>query len=283
MSFGQFYSRFRYSIEVFPPKTDEGVKNVFKELAALKVIDPAFISVTYGAFGSTRDLTKDLALRIKRELNLEAAFHFTCVGSGRSAIRQYVTELRDNGINLVVALRGDKPPGMETFVPPPDGFSYASELVAYLQEIGGFSLAVAGYPEKHIEAPSLEVDINNLKRKVDAGADIIITQIFYDNADYYRYVEKVRASGVAIPVIAGIMPIMNLKQIQRITGLCGAKLPSQLLARLEACGDDEAAMREVGIDHAAAQCRDLIAHGAPGIHFYALNKAHSVLQVVARL
>lgn len=283
MSFSQFYARFRYSLEIFPPKSDEGIKNVFKELAALKTIDPAFVSVTYGAFGSTRDLTKDLALRIKRELDLEAAFHFTCVGSGRAAIRQYVTELRDNGINLVVALRGDKPPGMEKFIPPLDGFAYANELVAYLREIGGFSLAVAGYPEKHMEAPSLEVDIENLKRKVDAGADIVITQIFYDNADYYAYVEKVRAVGVTIPIIAGIMPIMNLKQIQRITGLCGAKLPPKLVIRLEACGDDEVAMREVGIEHATAQCRDLIAHGAPGIHFYALNKAHSVVQVVTRL
>lgn len=268
------------SVEIFPPKTDKGVETLFGELQALKAVNPAFVSVTYGALGSTRDLTKDLAVRIHRELKLNAAFHFTCVGSGRDDIRQYVAELASEGINLVVALRGDKPSGMTDFTPPPDGFRYANELVEYLATRGPFSMAVAGYPEKHVEAVSLEDDLANLKRKVDAGADVILTQLFFNNIDYYNFVERVRAVGILIPVIPGILPIQSLKQVQRITSLCGAHLPKPLFEQLTACGEDEEAMRGVGLAHATEQCRDLLDHGVPGVHFYSLNKAYSVLKIV---
>lgn len=279
MKFPDFYKNGRpaLSIEIFPPKTEKGVAALFEELQILKTISPAFVSVTYGAMGSTRDLTKDLALRIHRELKIKTAFHFTCVGSGRIEMKDYVTSLAREGVDLVVALRGDKP---ADFKPAEDGFHFASELVAYLKTLHPFSMAVAGYPEKHVEAESFASDLANLQRKVRAGADIVITQLFFDNAVYYDYVAKVRELGLDAPIVPGILPIQSLKQIQRITGLCGVKLPSALLAELESCGDDEDAMREVGVSYAIQQCRDLLQNGAPGIHFYSLNKSHSVLKIV---
>lgn len=279
MKFSDFYQNGRpaLSIEIFPPKTEKGVEVLFEELKILKTIQPVFVSVTYGAMGSTRDLTKDLALRIHRELKLKTAFHFTCVGSGRIEMKDYVTSLAREGVDLVVALRGDKPTDFEQIE---DGFQFASELVAYLKTLHPFSMAVAGYPEKHIEAESFSADLENLKRKVDAGADIVITQLFLDNAVYYSYVEKVRQLGITAHIVPGILPIQSLKQIQRITGLCGVNLPPALLAELESCGEDEVAMREVGVNYAIRQCRDLLQNDAPGIHFYSLNKSQSVLKIV---
>lgn len=283
--FSDFYATHKpvFSLEVFPPKTEKGVSSLLAELELLKQIHPAFVSVTYGAMGSTRDLTKDLALRIKNETHLTPAIHFTCVGSSRDEVKKYVTMLADQGVNLVVALRGDKPVDAQNFTPPTNGFRYASELVAYLKTLYPFSMAVAGYPEKHVEALSFESDLENLKRKVNAGADVVITQLFFDNADYKNYVERVRAMGVSAPIIPGILPVQSLKQVERIVSLIGAKLPPALHQKLLACGDDETAMREVGITHATEQCRDLLRFGVPGIHFYALNKAHSVLKIVAAL
>lgn len=281
MRFAEIYkeNKFRFSVEVFPPKTEEGVVSLFTELEKLKAIDPSYVSVTYGAMGSTRSLTQDLAIKIHEKIKLNTAFHFTCVGCGRQEIKDYVSPLRDRGITNVVALRGDKPkdPG---YTPPKDGFTYANELVTYLNEINGFSIAVAGYPEKHIEAKDLESDILSLKRKVDAGADVIITQLFFDNTDYYRWLEKVRGAGVKVPIIPGIMPILRLKQIEKITAMCGAKIPDDLWKKLKSCGDDEDAVVAVGIEHALSQCRDLIKNKVPGIHFYCLNRAHSVLTIV---
>lgn len=280
MRFSKLYQdgKFHFSLEIFPPKTRAGVDKLFHELNLLKSIHPAYVSVTYGAMGSTRDLTKDLALQIYQELKMNIAFHFTCVGSGKNEIRDYVTDLHAKGIKLVVALRGDKP--TPDYVPPPDGFHHANELVSYLHKLDDFSIAVAGYPEKHIEAGSLESDLENLKRKVDAGAEIIITQLFFDNSDYYSWLEKVYKKGITIPVIAGIMPILNLNQIQRITKMCGAKLPQSLIHKLEKVKDDEFAMKEVGIEHATLQCLDLIQNKSKGIHFYCLNQSHSVLRIV---
>lgn len=281
MQFSEIYTdgKFHFSLEVFPPKTPNGVATLFVELTKLKKIDPVYVSVTYGAMGSTRDLTKDLAIKIHDKLGLNTAFHFTCVGSGRGEIRKYVNDLARRGIKLIVALRGDKPQDAKEFMPPSDGFCYANELVAFLSGFNKFSMAVAGYPEKHIEAQSLEKDIENLKRKVDAGADIIITQLFFDNDNFYRWVDRVRGVGITIPIVAGIMPILKLSQIQRITSMCGAKIPKNLIDRLEKCADDDA-VTQVGVDHASAQCLDLIKNGVSGIHFYCLNKAYSVLKVV---
>lgn len=283
MNFADFYqdNRFAYSIEVFPPKSPAGAEKLLSELKALRAIEPAYVSVTYGAMGTTRENTADLALRIHSELDLATAFHFTCVGFDREQVRTYVEGLAKKGLKLVVALRGDIPADQEAFQPPENGFRYANELVGYLRSLDqGFSLAVAGYPEKHTEAPSLEVDIENLKRKVDAGADVVITQLFYNNDDYYRYVEKVHKAGVRVPIVPGLMPIQNFKQVQKITKMCGASLPKDLLNQLAAHQDDPSAIRDIGVAQASKQCMDLIEQGAPGIHFYTLNKAESVLKVV---
>lgn len=282
MSFSDIYQKgpFRFSVEVFPPKTEKGLSNLLQELQKLKAIDPAYISVTYGAMGSTRDLTKDLATQVFEQTRVPTAFHFTCVGGTREEIKSYVTAMHKQGLNLVVALRGDPPQNETEFQPPKDGFAYANELVEYLKSIDDFSIAVAGYPEKHVQAPDLETDIQNLKRKIDAGASVIITQLFYDNQDFYAWSKRVREVGIHVPIIAGIMPIASLKQIQRITQMCGAKLPTDLLSQLEACDDDADKMRQVGIEHATKQCRDLIQNGVQGIHFYCLNKAESTLKIV---
>lgn len=282
MRFSDFYNsgRHKYSFEVFPPKDETGVVSLIAALKRLAVFDPAFVSVTYGAMGSTRDLTRDLALRVRRETGLVTAFHFTCVGADRESVRAYVHRLKQEGIDLVVALRGDAPQGGER---PASDFSYANELVSYLREIDGFSIAVAGYPEGHVEAPDKETDLKNLKRKVDAGADVVLTQLFYDNRDYFDFVDRARKIGIAVPIVPGIMPILNLKQIEKITKMCGAKLPDDLHRNLEQAQGDPETMRMVGVGHAIRQCRELIGRGVPGIHFYILNRAESTSEILKAL
>lgn len=284
--FSDFYQdgHTKLSIEIFPPKTESGVLQLFEELTLLKAIHPAFVSVTYGAMGSTRHLTKDLALRIHQELKMTTAFHFTCVGSNREEVKDYVHKLADAGIELIVALRGDVPKETgKIFVPPQNGFRHAHELVSYLQGCNRFSIAVAGYPEKHIEAKTFEEDLEHLKCKVESGADIIITQLFFNNEDYYRFVDRIQAMGLQQPVVAGIMPILHLKQVEKITGMCGAKIPEALFTKLSSAQDDPQKIREIGTEHAMEQCEDLIRQGVPGIHFYCLNKSDSVLKIVKHL
>lgn len=284
MNFKDIYKepKFHISLEIFPPKDETGVLSLFEALKDLSVLKPAFVSVTYGAMGSTRDLTHDLALRIKNECQLPVASHFTCVGSGKTQIQDYASKLKIAGIDLVVALRGDAPQGT-AFVAPADGFQYANELVTYLKSINGFSMAVAGYPEKHVEAASLEIDLDNLKRKVDAGADIILTQMFFDNEYYFDFVNRARNKGITIPIIPGIMPIMNVKQIEKIAGMCGSKIPAPLHKLLLAVATDALAQKEIGVEQAIKQCQGLKAAGVPGIHFYSMNKSYSVLKVIAAL
>lgn len=285
MNFKDFYKKgkFRFSFEIFPPKDPAGIPPLFTSLRELAPFDPAFVSVTYGAGGSTRNLTGDLAIRIRRELGLSTAFHFTCVGSTPLEIREYVDHLKKEGLNLVVALRGDPPQGLSGFEPPPGGFRYATELVKFLREINGFSIAVAGYPEGHIEAISKEEDLLHLKEKVSAGADMVITQLFFDNADYYIFVEKARKIGITVPIIPGIMPVLSLKQMKKITSLCGARIPDSLNRELLKCGEDATAMKEVGVSHALSQCRDLLEKKVPGIHFYILNKSESTKKILQGL
>lgn len=286
MNFQDFYkdtSQLRFSFEIFPPKNEAGVRELLSNLKELSEFNPAFISVTYGAMGSTRDLTRDLAIRIHNELELTAAFHFTCVGTGRKDIKEYVEHLKNEGLDLVVALRGDPPKGDPKFVKPKDGFSYANELVEFLRKIDHFSIAVAGYPEGHIEAPDKEVDLKNLKRKVNAGADIVITQLFYDNKDYYDFVKRAQAIGIDVPIIPGIMPILHVKQIEKIAGMCGARLPDELHKKLFQNNNDPDKMRDIGINYAIDQCKDLIKNGAPGIHFYILNKTYSVRKILENI
>jgi methylenetetrahydrofolate reductase (NADPH) len=272
------------SLEFFPPKDDEGVANLRATATVLKRIAPDFVSVTYGAGGTTRDRTAQVSALLKDELGFTVMPHLTCVGHPRAELHAIADRLHAGGFRNIMALRGDPPRGETAFTPAPDGLRYASDLVALLKtRHPNFCLGVAGYPEKHPEAPSLGADLTHLKHKVDAGAAFITTQLFFDNAVYYRFVEKCRAAGITVPIVPGIMTVLSLKQIQRFTALCGATLPAKLLARLEAAGDQPDIVETLGIDWALAQIRDLLAHGAPGYHLYILNRAKSALALAAGL
>ena len=261
------------SFEFFPPKDDAGFASLFATIEALKALDPSYVSVTYGAGGSTRRKTVELVKRIKHEIGIESMAHLTCVGANRDEIGTVLDDLAAAGLDNVLPLRGDPPKGESDFVPTPGGFRYANELVAFIRERHSFCLGGACYPEKHPEAPSAEADLDNLKRKVDAGVDFLITQLFFDNDDYLRFRERAVAAGVRVPILAGIMPILNVKQIKRFTRMCGASLPNTLRQKIEAVEDDAEAVRQVGIYHATRQCEDLLRDGVPGIHFYTLNRS----------
>jgi methylenetetrahydrofolate reductase (NADPH) len=261
------------SFEFFPPKSEEGFEDLFGTIAALKPLEPDYVSVTYGAGGSTRRMTVELVKRIKREIGIEPMAHLTCVGSTREEIAEILEELRGGGIENVLPLRGDPPKGQTEFQAVEGGFRYASELVGFIRPSYSFCLAGACYPERHPEAPSAEADLENLKRKVDAGVDFLISQLFFDNADFYRFRDRVVAAGIGVPMLAGIMPIRNVKQVKRFTDMCGASLPSALLDKIEAVEDDPEAVAQVGMYHSARQCEDLLKSGVAGLHFYTLNRS----------
>ena len=261
------------SFEFFPPKDDAGFAALFETIEALKALDPSYVSVTYGAGGSTRRKTVELVKRIKHEIGIESMAHLTCVGANRDEIGSVLGDLAAAGLENVLPLRGDPPKGESEFVPTPGGFRHASELVAFIRERHSFCLGGACYPEKHPEAPSAEADLDNLKRKVDAGVDFLITQLFFDNDDYLRFRERAVGAGIRVPILAGIMPILNVKQIKRFTRMCGASLPDALRQKIEAVEDDAEAVRQIGIYHATRQCEDLLRDGVPGIHFYTLNRS----------
>jgi methylenetetrahydrofolate reductase (NADPH) len=241
------------------------------------------VSVTYGAGGSSRLLTVDLVRRIKHEVGIEAMAHLTCVGATRDELGGVLDQLRDHGVENVIALRGDPPRGETRFVRTEGGLGHASELVALVRARYDFCIAAACYPETHTEAESAAVDLLHLKQKVDAGAEFLITQLFFDNEDYFRFVELVLAVGISVPIVPGIMPITNLAQIKRFTALCGAKIPTPLLVELEAAGADATKVQALGVEHATAQCRDLLARGAPGVHFYTLNRSLATRHILDRL
>jgi methylenetetrahydrofolate reductase (NADPH) len=272
-----------FSFEFFPPKDAEGVGRLFETIAELRPYEPAYVSVTYGAGGSTRRLTVELVRRIKQEVGIEAMAHLTCVGATREELLDVLEQLRASRVDNVIALRGDPPRGESRFVKTDGGLEYASELVALIRARHDLCIAAACYPENHVEALDAASDLRYLKQKVEAGADFLITQLFFDNADYFRFVERARAAGIDVPIVAGIMPITNLSQIKRFTALCGARIPAPLLASLETCGADPDAVRAIGVEHATAQCRDLIARGAPGVHFYTLNRSLATRHVLDRL
>ncbi|HEX6277155.1 MAG TPA: methylenetetrahydrofolate reductase [NAD(P)H] [Polyangiaceae bacterium] len=272
-----------FSFEFFPPKDEEGVARLFQTIAELRPYEPAYVSVTYGAGGSTRKLTVELVRRIKREVGIEAMAHLTCVGATSRELGEVLGELVRGSIENVIALRGDPPRGEKTFVPHPGGFAHAAELIRFVRERHDLCLAAACYPETHTEATSAESDLAHLKEKVDAGADFLITQLFFDNADYFRFVERARRAGISVPIVAGIMPVTNLSQIKRFTAMCGSRLPDELVQKLEAAGDNADAVRAVGVEHATAQCRDLLDAGAPGIHFYTLNRSPATREILDRL
>ena len=273
-----------FSFEFFPPKDSKGFDSLFETIENLKPWNPSYVSVTYGAGGSTRKKTVDLVCRIKNEIGLESMAHLTCVGSSSEDIRSILDILREGGIENVLPLRGDPPKGEQSFKATMGGFYYASELVTFIRKNGyDFCLGVAGYPEGHQEAEDLSSDLQNLKRKVDAGADFIISQLFFDNAVYFEYIERVRKAGIQIPILPGIMPILNVGQIKRFTKMCGASIPVELITNLEEVQEDTDAVQEIGIAHATEQCEKLLARGAPGIHFYTLNRSNSTLRILENL
>ncbi|WP_221029841.1 methylenetetrahydrofolate reductase [NAD(P)H] [Actomonas aquatica] len=272
------------SLEFFPPKSEDGVTALRETAQALSGIEWDFVSVTYGAGGTTRDRTAQVSSMLKDELGFTVMPHLTCVGHSRTELEAHADRLHADGFRNIMTLRGDPPKGETTFTPAADGLRYANELVSLLKSRhADFCLGVGGYPEKHPEATSLEVDLDNLKRKVDAGADFITTQLFFDNAIYFDFVEKCRARGITVPIVPGIMPVLSLKQIQRIVELSGTRLPDALRRRLDVAAPDPAVVEVIGIDWALDQIRDLVARGAPGYHLYILNRARPALALAAGL
>jgi methylenetetrahydrofolate reductase (NADPH) len=276
-------NRLIFSFEFFPPKTEEGMSQLFETLKEIKRLEPGYISVTYGAGGATRDRTIEIVKRARRELGLESMAHLTCVGHSKDEIRSILDELKEAGIENVIALRGDPPKGETSFTLHPGGFKHASELTAFIRSSYSFCIAVAGYPEGHIESPDRETDWNYLRQKVMAGADFIITQLFFDNRHFFAFERRMREKEVTVPIIPGIMPITDYHQIVRFTQTCGAKIPEKLTKDLEIIKSDLGAVEQYGIGYATRQCRELIAHGVPGIHFYTLNKSRATREIVENL
>lgn len=273
------------SFEFFPPKTDEGDRNLLeKTIPALSQAKPDYCSVTYGAGGSTRDKTLMIVDRIQRQHGLTAVAHLTCVSSTKEQIRELLGQIRALGVKNVLALRGDPPNGGD-FQVTPGGFEYSSQLVRFIREQDSFSIGVAGFPEGHIACKQgKHADWMHLKEKIDAGADFVITQLFFDNADYYFFRDHMtKTHGVKVPLVPGIIPILSAAQIKRFTALCGSRIPAPLAAKLEEIANDDAAAAAFGIEYATKQCKELLQSGAPGIHFYTLNKAPSTVAVLKNL
>jgi methylenetetrahydrofolate reductase (NADPH) len=269
-----------FSFEYFPPKDAEGMRRLCTTVEKLREYEPAYVSVTYGAGGKTRELTRDVVRRIQTRTGIETMAHLTCVGASREELAGTLDEYRDTQIDNVLALRGDPVEGTTTFQRVEGGFAHASELVAFIRARYDFCIAGACYPEKHVEAPDFDTDLANLKLKVDAGIDFLITQLFFDNRDYFSFVEAARRVGITQPIVAGIMPITNVAQIKRFTAMCGAQIPAALLARLEDAADDAERVRGIGVEHAIEQCRALLDAHVPGIHFYTLNRSLATVRIL---
>jgi methylenetetrahydrofolate reductase (NADPH) len=272
-----------FSFEFFPPKTPEGERNLYKALHELRPLDPAYVSVTYGAGGSTRTKTLEIVKRIKDEFGLEAMAHFTCVGATTGELRATLDEMAGAGLDNVLALRGDPPQGQEHWTKTEGGLEYSHELVALLRADYPFAVGAACFPEGHIHATSPEDDLRYMREKVDAGVDFLITQLFFDNSLYYDFVARARAIGVEVPIIPGIWPITSYAQIARVTAMCGATMPEHVLAELDARKDDAEAVAEFGVSYATMQCADLLANGAPGLHFYTLNRSPATRAILSAL
>lgn len=277
------------SFEIFPPKTDKGMEPLLEIIPELVALGPDYITVTYGAMGSTQHMTLEIASLIKNVYKMETACHLTCVGASRNELDEILRRISDSSMRNIVALRGDPPQGDKTFIPPSDGYAHANQLVEHIRRLESekgqepFGIAVAGYPEKHIEAPSMEIDIANLKRKVEAGGDIIITQLFFDNKFFFNFVERARTAGITVPIIPGLMPILSVKQIKRITSMCGSSIPHELQLELESAADDDEKASEIGIRQCIRQAKDLLSHGVSGIHFYVLNKSTHIRKIIGAL
>lgn len=273
-----------FSFEFFPPKNDDGERLLMQTIEDLKALEPDFVSVTYGAGGSTRAKTREWVRSIQDRYAIPAMAHLTCVGSGREEIRSILEDLYSDGIRNIMALRGDPPKGETAFVAPADGFRYANELISFIRSTGlDFCLGAAAYPEVHGEAPSAAEDLRNLKRKVDAGADFLVTQLFFDNEKYFSFVDQVRAAGIEVPVVPGIMPITAFKQIERFTAMAGCAIPESLVKSLAGVQDDAEALLNLSLEFSLRQCEELLSKGAPGIHFYTLNQSRATAIILDRL
>ena len=271
-----------FSLEFFTPKTAAGRDALFSTIEKLQSAGPSFVSITCGAAGTTRERTADLAIEIQRRCALTTMAHLVCTGTTREELSDTLRHMSEEGIENILALRGDPPRGETDWKPTPGGLHYANELIAFIKRDYGFSIGAACYPETHHEAPSPQADLENLKRKVDAGAEFLITQLFFDNQAYWRFVDRVRAVGIEVPVVPGVMPVVSLANLRRIASLSpGTAIPKQFEEDLGAASDADAL--DVGVAFAAAQCEDLLQRGAPGIHFYTLNKSRATLRTIASL
>ncbi len=282
MRISDVYRRRRrvFSFEFFPPKTDEGFRSLFRTIEKLKIRGPDFVSVTWGAGGSTRRKTVELVIQIQRELGITAVAHLSCINSTREQLAEALDELEAGGIENILALGGDPPPG---YKPPPGAFTYANELSTLIGSRWDFDVGGACYPETHPLAPSPEVDLENLIRKANTGMKVLITQLFFDNDCYFEFVERARAAGIEQPIVPGIMPIISAVNFKRITAMCKSRVPPKLEAQLCEVADDDAETMEVGVEWAMQQCGDLLSRGAPGIHFYTMNKSPATRRIFESL
>jgi methylenetetrahydrofolate reductase (NADPH) len=272
-----------FSFEFFPPKSDAGERVLGLALESLRQLSPSFVSVTYGAGGTSRGRTLELTKWIKQELGIEAMAHLSCVGSTREELSDVIADMRDAGIDNILALRGDPPQGESDWKPHPGGLQYSTELAALIHSDHDICIGGACFPEVHPEAPDLAHDLRFLKDKIDNGVSFLITQLFFDNELYFRFVDEARAAGIDVPILPGIMPITDLRQIKTITGMCGATIPHELLEALEWRSHDPDAVLQLGVSYATLQCAELLARGAPGIHFYTLNRSHATRAILSAL
>lgn len=271
------------SFEFFPPKDETAAQNLGKTIAALHDLKPTYVSVTWGAGGSTRSKTTELVSQIKSEYGTDPMAHLTCVGATEAELREILHKFEESGVENILALRGDPPKGETEFKQTEGGFGYADELTAFIKREFDFCVGGACYPEKHIEAPNEQTDLDNLKRKVDAGADFLVSQLFFDNRLFFDFVGRARRAGIRVPIVPGVMPITNVKQVQRFTKMCGATIPEELHRELERLQDDSNAVLSLGVAHATAQCVELLQKGAPGIHFYTLNKSPATRTILTAM
>jgi methylenetetrahydrofolate reductase (NADPH) len=274
-----------FSFEFFPPKTDEGERNLGRALAELSRLDPTFVSVTYGAGGSTTEKRKtiDIVRHLKRDYGMEAMAHFTCVNATTVDLRETLDLMRESGVENVLALRGDPPKGETEWTATEGGLRYSRELIELIRDEYDFAIGAACFPEVHIHATDADSDLRYLKEKVDAGARFLITQLFFDNQFYYDFVARAREIGIDVPIIPGIWPITNASQIKRVTEMCGSRIPEALLRELELRGDQPGSVTDLGVAYATLQCADLLANGAPGIHFYTLNRSPATRAILTAL
>jgi len=289
MKISEYYQKQKYTIsfEFFPPKNEEGEAKLFQTVADLKKLGPSFVSVTYGAMGNTQANTLRIVETIKSKIGLEVAAHLTCVAHSRGEIERILGMLHEKKIENIVALRGDPAQGEAQFKAPPDGFHYAAELVRFIRQHprfgSAFDLSVAGYPEGHPECQDKQKDLEHLKRKVDEGAQAVVTQLFFNNHHYFDFVERARKIGIKVPIVPGIMPVTHGPQIEKFSRMCGAEIPAKVRDAIARFGEDQISVMKFGIEYATRQCKELLEGGAPGLHFYTLNQSLATREIYTNL